>query len=77
MWDSECDIILARGAEAYRLTVPVQVVGPDGDDPPFTLLGRKGVFDRFDVTFRERRLRVELAAKDPTLRRVPLSKALR
>ena len=70
-----CDVILARGAEAYRLTIPVHVA--DDFEPRYPLLGRVGVFDRFDVVFRQRNGRVEFHRKDPRLERIKLPDKLR
>lgn len=70
-----CDVVLARGAEAYRLTIPLHVA--DNFEPRYPLLGRVGVFDRFDVVFRQRNGRVEFHRKDPRLERVPLPEKLR
>ena len=70
-----CGIILARGAEAYRLTIPVHVA--DNFEPRYPLFGRVGVFDRFDVVFRQRNGRVEFHNKDPSLKRINLPEKLR
>ena len=72
---SLCDVILARGAEAYRFAIPVHVA--DNFEPRYPLLGRVGVFDRFDVVFRQRNGRVEFHKKHPSLERVPLPGKLR
>lgn len=72
---SICEVILARGAEAYQFTIPVHVA--ENFEPRYPLLGRVGVFDRFDVVFRQRNGRVEFHRKDPSLERVPLPGKLR
>ena len=70
-----CEIILARGSEAYQFTIPVHVA--DNFEPRYPLFGRVGVFDRFDVVFRQRNGRVEFHNKDPSLERIPLPEKLR
>jgi hypothetical protein len=70
-----CDVILARGSEAYRFTIPVHVA--DNFELSYPLLGRVGVFDRFDVVFRQRNGRVEFHRKDPRLQRIQLPEKLR
>jgi hypothetical protein len=74
---TSCEIILGRGGEAYRLTIPIHVMAGKNVDLPFPLLGRKGVFERFDITFRERKLRVDLSLKDETVKRVRLPPILK
>ncbi len=72
---SFCEVLLARGSEAYRFSIPVHVA--DNFEPRYPLLGRVGVFDRFDVIFRQRNGRVEFHKKDPTLERTRLPGKLR
>ena len=70
-----CDIILARGGEAYQFDIPVHVA--ENFDPKYPLLGRAIVFNKFDVVFRQRNNRVEFQKKDKTMVRIPLPDQLK
>ena len=57
----EFTMILQRGGEAYCFDIEIHILSEGDLITP--LLGRNFIFERFDVTFRERKLRVEFVKK--------------
>lgn len=55
---SHVEIRIGHGQEVYKDTIPVRVVLDPYDMPP--LLGRKGFFELYEVTIKEKKQRVEL-----------------
>ena len=50
---SNLDIEVARGHERYTINVPIRVLYPNSETLSHTIIGRKGFFDRFRITFDE------------------------
>ena len=71
------NLILLRGAEAYKLRVPINVILKNENELPYPLLGREGIFNHFDITFRERKSTLDFVKKDDTLKKIPIPKKLR
>lgn len=59
---SKGEIILLRGAEAYKIPIPIDVV-IDNTKLPYPLLGRIPIFNLFDITFRQRKLKINFDNK--------------
>jgi hypothetical protein len=57
----ELTMILQRGGEAYCFDTEIHILSEGDLITP--LLGRNFIFERFDITFRERKLRVEFVKK--------------
>ena len=69
--ETTCDIILGIPSEAYKIKIPVQVFVEDDEHRfPYPLLGRTDVFDHFDISFRQRKLKIDLRRMDSSLKRV-------
>ena len=56
--EAKAQIQLGRGSERYRFKIPVLVL--DTDQSMHILLGRKGFFDKFRITFDEAKEKVML-----------------
>ncbi|MCK5773535.1 MAG: aspartyl protease family protein [Thermoplasmata archaeon] len=59
---TEVVMILQRGGEAYKFITMVQII--NDVNLKYSLLGRDFIFSRFDITFRERKNRVEFLRKN-------------
>ena len=69
--ETTCDIILGIPSEVYKIKIPVQVFVEDDEHRfPYPLLGRTGVFDHFDISFRQRKLKIDFRRMDSSLKRV-------
>ncbi|MCK4327391.1 MAG: hypothetical protein KAW41_02840 [Candidatus Diapherotrites archaeon] len=61
--DTRMKILVEKGHEKYRLSVPVKVIMGDYDFP--ILLGRLGFFDKFVITFDQSQQKVSLKKISP------------
>lgn len=59
--NSNMTVIIKKNHENYNFTVPVQII-LNGEDPPI-ILGRKGFFDKFIISFDEEKQKVQLKRK--------------
>lgn len=75
--ETQGDIIVVRGNEAYKLTIPILVILNGGTELPYPLLGRYEVFKYFDITFRERIFKLDFIKKDDNLKRIPIPEKLK
>ena len=57
---SNVDIEVARGHERYTINVPIRVLYPKSETLSHTIIGRKGFFDRFRITFDEANQKVTM-----------------
>ncbi len=59
--ETSMDVEVIKGHEKYLFKIPVKVILDDSDFPP--LIGRAEFFDQFDITFKQREMRVYLKHK--------------
>ena len=56
--NTEMNLSIKKGHESYTFSIPVQVVLGDSKIPP--LLGRRGFFDKFRITFDQANFSISL-----------------
>ena len=57
---SHVSIHIEKGHEDYRFNIPVSITLRPYELPP--LLGRSGIFDRFEITFKEHEKRIDMTS---------------
>lgn len=57
---SHVAIHIEKGHEDYRFDIPVSITLKPYELPP--LLGRSGIFDKFEITFKEHEKRIDMTS---------------
>lgn len=61
-YESKVTVIVGRGRETHRITIPIKILDREDDDIP-VLLGREGFFTHFVVTLDQGEKRITLKHK--------------